>query len=137
MSIEKSLVLIKPDGVERNLIGKILEVYEREGLKIKNIKMEQITKEFAAKHYEEHKEKKFFNDLINYITRSPLVTLILEGENAVEKIRKLNGSTNPENAEFATIRKRFALSKEENTVHASDTLENAKKEIKLWFSEDN
>lgn len=137
MSIERSLVLIKPDGVERNLIGKILEVYEGEGLKIKNIKMEQITKEFAIKHYEEHKEKKFFRELINYITRSELVALILEGENAIKKIRRINGATNPENAEFATIRKRFALSKEENTVHASDSLENAKKEIKLWFNEDN
>ncbi len=85
MRIEKSLVLIKPDAVERNLIGKILEVYEGAGLKIKAMEMKQITKDFAEKHYEEHRDKQFFNSLIKYITRSPLVALILEGEDAIKK----------------------------------------------------
>ena len=133
MRLEKSLVLIKPDAVERNLIGKILEVYEGAGLKIKAMEMKQINKEFAEKHYEEHRDKQFFNSLIKYITRSPLVALILEGEDAINKIRSLNGATNPEKAEFGTIRRRFALSVTENSVHASDSIESAEKEIKLWF----
>ena len=115
MRLEKSLVLIKPDAVERNLIGKILEVYEGAGLKIKAMEMKQINKEFAEKHYEEHRDKQFFNSLIKYITRSPLVALILEGEDAINKIRSLNGATNPEKAEFGTIRRRFALSGTENS----------------------
>lgn len=133
MRLEKSLVLIKPDAVERNLIGKILEVYEGAGLKIKAMEMKQINKEFAEKHYEEHRDKQFFNSLIKYITRSPLVALILEGEDAINKIRSLNGATNPEKAEFGTIRRRFALSGTENSVRASDSIESAEKEIKLWF----
>ena len=133
MRLEKSLVLIKPDAVERNLIGKILEVYEGAGLKIKAMEMKQINKEFAEKHYEEHRDKQFFNSLIKYITRSPLVALILEGEDAIKKIRVLNGATNPEKAEFGTIRRRFALSGTENSVHSSDSIESAEKEIKLWF----
>ena len=133
MRLEKSLVLIKPDAVERNLIGKILEVYEGAGLKIKAMEMKQINKEFAEKHYEEHRDKQFFNSLIKYITRSPLVALILEGEDAINKIRSLNGETNPEKAEFGTIRRRFALSGTENSVHTSDSIESAEKEIKLWF----
>lgn len=133
MRLEKSLVLIKPDAVERNLIGKILEVYEGAGLKIKAMEMKQINKEFAEKHYEEHRDKQFFNSLIKYITRSPLVALILEGEDAINKIRSLNGATNPEKAEFGTIRRRFALSGTENSVHSSDSIESAEKEIKLWF----
>ncbi|AQW27516.1 nucleoside-diphosphate kinase [Clostridium perfringens] len=133
MRLEKSLVLIKPDAVERNLIGKILEVYEGAGLKIKAMEMKQINKEFAEKHYEEHRDKQFFNSLIKYITRSPLVALILEGEDAINKIRSLNGATNPEKAEFGTIRRRFALSGTENSVHVSDSIESAEKEIKLWF----
>ncbi|MDU7885984.1 MAG: nucleoside-diphosphate kinase, partial [Clostridium perfringens] len=87
----------------------------------------------AEKHYEEHRDKQFFNSLIKYITRSPLVALILEGEDAIKKIRALNGATNPEKAEFGTIRRRFALSGTENSVHSSDSIESAEKEIKLWF----
>lgn len=133
MSLERSLVLIKPDAVERNLIGKILGVYEGEGLKIVAMEMKEISKEFAKIHYEEHREKPFFNSLIKYITRSPLVVLVLEGEGAIEKIRAINGDTNPEKAEFGTIRRRFALSGTENSVHSSDSKESAKREIKLWF----
>lgn len=133
MSLERSFVIIKPDGVERNLIGKVLEVYEGAGLKVVHMRMEQISKELAEKHYEEHKEQPFFSGLIQYITRSRLVALVLEGEDAVAKIRKINGATNPQNAEFGTIRKRFAISKSENTVHASDSLDSARREIDLWF----
>ena len=133
MAVERSFVIIKPDGVERNLIGKILEVYEGAGLKVVAMRMEKISKELAEQHYEEHKNQPFFIDLIQYITRSRLLAIVLEGENAISKIRKLNGATNPQNAEFGTIRKRFAISKSENTVHASDSIESARREIELWF----
>lgn len=135
MSLEKSLVLIKPDAVERNIIGKILEVYEGAGLKIKAMEMKQITKDFAEKHYKKHEGKHFFDSLIKYITRSQLVALVIEGEDAIKKVRSLNGPTNPEKAEFGTIRRRFALSSTENSVHSSDSLESANREIKLWFPE--
>lgn len=134
MALERSFVIIKPDGVERNLIGKVLEAYEEAGLKVVNMRMEQIGKELAEKHYEEHTAQPFFNSLINYITRSKLVALVLEGDDAISKIRKINGATDPQNAEFGTIRRRFAVSKSENTVHASDSIESAKREIELWFT---
>lgn len=134
MALERSFVIIKPDGVERNLIGKVLEAYEEAGLKVVNMRMEQIGKELAEKHYEEHTAQPFFNSLIKYITRSKLVALVLEGDDAISKIRKINGATDPQNAEFGTIRRRFAVSKSENTVHASDSIESAKREIELWFT---
>ena len=131
--MEKSLVLIKPDAVEKNIIGKIINMYEVNDLKVVNFKMQKIDKELAIKHYEEHIGKVFFESLINFITRGPLCALILEGTNAIEKIRKINGSTNLEIAEEGTIRKLYASNNTENCVHASDSLENAKKEINLWF----
>lgn len=132
--MERSLVLIKPDAVERNLVGSIIKVYEESGLKVKDLKMEQITEDFAKRHYAEHKEKVFFEELIKYVTRSPLVAMVLEGENAVETIRRVNGVTDPTKAEEGTIRRLFAIDKTENSVHASDCPESAKKEIEIWFS---
>lgn len=131
--MEKSLVLIKPDAVEKNIIGKIINMYEVNDLKVVNFKMQKIDKELAIKHYEEHIGKVFFESLINFITRGPLCALILEGTDAIEKIRRINGSTNLEIAEEGTIRKLYASNNTENCVHASDSLENAKKEINLWF----
>lgn len=131
--MEKSLVLIKPDAVEKNIIGKIINIYEVNDLKIVDLKMKKIDKELAIKHYEEHIGKIFFEPLINFITRSPLCALIIEGENAIEKIRKINGSSNLEIAEEGTIRKLYASSNVENCVHASDSLESAKREISIWF----
>ena len=133
INLEKTLVLIKPDAVERNLIGKILTYYEDNGLKIIALKMEKVEKSFAEEHYKEHKGKAFFKDLIDYITRSPLCALVVEGEDAVDKVREINGSTKPENQKEGTIRKAFAKSITENSVHSSDSIESAKKEIKLWF----
>ncbi len=129
--MEKSLVLIKPDAVERNLIGSILSIYENAGLKIVNIKMEQVSEEKAIEHYKEHEGRDYFEPLIEYIRRSPLVALILEGENAIAKIRELNGSTT--NPAEGTIRHRFAISNRENSVHASDSVESAKREMAIWF----
>lgn len=131
--MERSLVLIKPDAVEKNIIGKIISMYEENDLKVVNLKMEKISKELATEHYEEHSGKGFFESLIDFITRGPLCALIVEGENAIEKIRKINGSTNPETAEEGTIRKLYASSNAENCVHASDSLESAQREINLWF----
>lgn len=133
--IERSVILIKPDGVERNIIGNILSCYEDNGLKIVELKLMKATKEIAEKHYSQHKGKGFYEELITFITRSPLCAMILKGEDAVAKIRKINGATSPSDAEEGTIRHRYARSKTENCVHASDNIESANEEMKLWFSE--
>ncbi|MBD7909757.1 MULTISPECIES: nucleoside-diphosphate kinase [Clostridium] len=131
--MERTLVLIKPDGVEQNIIGKIINFYEEAGLKIVALRMEKANEEVAMRHYEQHNDKFFYQDLIKYITRSPLCSLIIEGEGAIEKVRKINGSTNPIKAEKGTIRNLFAKSVTENCVHASDSLESAEREIAIWF----
>ena len=135
--IERSVVLIKPDGVERNIIGNIISCYEANGLKIVELKLMKATRKIAEKHYSQHKGKDFYEELITFITRSPLCAIILQGEDAVARIRKINGATSPTDAEEGTIRHRYARSKTENCVHASDTLESAKEEIELWFPEVN
>ncbi|MGL4771962.1 MAG: nucleoside-diphosphate kinase [Clostridium sp.] len=131
--MEKSLVLIKPDAVERNLIGEILSFYEKSGLKIVEMKMEKASREVAEGHYGEHKGKVFFEPTVEFIISSPLVALILEGEGAIEKIRKINGATDPAKAEEGTIRKLYATAMNRNCVHASDSVESANREIALWF----
>ncbi len=131
--MEKTLVLIKPDAVERNYVGKILGLYEEKGLKIVELKMLTATEELAKKHYAEHVEKPFFPELLSYITRSPLVALILEGDNAIAKVREINGSTDPKEAAEGTVRNLYAVSKSENSVHASDSVESAEREMTIWF----
>jgi nucleoside-diphosphate kinase len=133
--IEKSVVLIKPDGVERNIIGNILSCYEDNGLKIVALKLMRATREIAEKHYSQHKGKDFYEELITFITRNPLCAVIIQGEDAVTRIRSINGATSPTDAAEGTIRHRYARSKTENCVHASDTVESAKEEIALWFPE--
>lgn len=133
--VEKSMVLIKPDGVERNIIGNIISCYEANGLKVVELKLMQATREIAEKHYSQHKGKDFYEELITFITRSPLCAIILKGEDAVARVRKINGATSPTDAEEGTIRHRYARSKTENCVHASDTVESAKEEIELWFQD--
>ena len=135
--VEKSMVLIKPDGVEREIIGNIISVYEDNALKVENLKLMKATREIAEKHYSQHKDKPFFEELIAFITRGPLVAMILEGEDAVSRIRAINGATNPDEAAEGTIRHRYGRRKTENIVHASDSVEKAKEEIALWFSECN
>lgn len=130
---EKTLVLIKPDAVERHLIGTILNEYERNKLKIAEMKMLIVSKELAEEQYEEHKEKSFYDDLISYITRGPLVALVIEGENAIERVRTINGATDPEEAESNTIRALYGQNVTENSVHASDSPETAEREISIWF----
>lgn len=131
--MEKTLVLIKPDAVERNLIGKILTVYEEAGLQITALRMLQADLDLARKHYAEHEGRPYFDGLLAEITRGPLVALILEGGNAIGTVRTLNGKTNPKEAAPGTIRARFALDTSHNSVHASDSLENAQREMDLWF----
>lgn len=129
--MERSLVIIKPDAVERNLIGEILKIYESNNLKVCDFKMLTATKNLAEKHYSEHYGKPYFNDLISYLTRSPIVVIVLEGENVISKVRELNGAT--KNPAKGTIRNLFALSTTENSVHASDSVDSANREISIWF----
>ena len=131
--MEQTLSLIKPDAVERNLIGKIINVFEENNLIIKEIKKIHVDRQFAEKFYEMHKERPFFNDLCNFISSGPLVAIILEGDNAIQKNRDLMGATNPSEAKEGTIRKMFALSIDKNSVHGSDSPESAKREIELFF----
>lgn len=131
--MERTLVLIKPDAVERNLIGDIISIYEKKGMKITVMKLIKADRETAERHYEEHKGRSYYESLINFITRSPIVAMILEGENAVEQVRRINGATDPIKQDMGSIRGRFALSYSENSVHSSDSLQHAEREIKIWF----
>ncbi|MDD4859114.1 MAG: nucleoside-diphosphate kinase [Dehalococcoidales bacterium] len=134
MMIERSLVLVKPDATARNLSGAIIARLEQSGLKLVALKMLQMDKALAGRHYAVHKEKPFFGELVDYIISGPIVAMVLEGEGAVEHIRKLMGATNPQKAEPGTIRRDFGLDIQRNATHASDSVENAAKEISLFFS---
>ena len=136
MSNESTLVLIKPDGVNRALIGKVIEKLESTGLKITGMKLILIDKDLASKHYEQHKDKPFFSSLVNFITSSPVVALALNGENAIQKTRTMMGSTNPLESSPGTIRGDFGLSLEKNVIHGSANENDALREIKLYFSEE-
>jgi nucleoside-diphosphate kinase len=131
--MERTLILIKPDGVERKLIGEIISFYERKGLKIIALKLLKADIEKAKKHYEEHADKPYFEELINYITEDNLCALVVEGNNAVEIVRKINGDKDPLKADLGTIRGKYSSEKTRNLVHASDNIENAKREIGIWF----
>lgn len=133
--MERTLVLIKPDAVERGLIGEILSVYEKKGIKIKAMKLLKADRETAENHYEEHKGRSYYDNLITFITRSPIVAMVLEGNNVVEQVRRINGATDPSKQDMGSIRGRYALSYSENTVHSSDSPEHAEREIKIWFPE--
>jgi nucleoside-diphosphate kinase len=133
--MERTLVLIKPDAVERRLIGEIISMYEEEGFHISALKIINPSKEIAEKHYAEHTGKPFFDNLVNFITSGEVCALILGGNNVIAMVRKMNGATDPANAEAGTIRGRFAISMSENTVHASESMESAEREIKIWFPE--
>jgi nucleoside-diphosphate kinase len=133
--MQRTLSIIKPDAVEKGIIGKIISRFESNGLRIAALKKIQLTKDEAAKFYEVHKSRPFFNDLIAYISRSPVVVMVLEGDNAVNRNRELMGATNPQEAAEGTIRADFADSIEENAVHGSDSIENAEKEIAFFFAQ--
>ena len=131
---ERTLSIIKPDAVERNLVEKIRNFFTENNLKIKESKKIHITKEEASEFYKVHQSKPFYNDLCTYLASGPIVVMILEGENAVLANRKLMGATNPKDAEENTIRKLYGISIDKNSVHGSDSLDNAKKEIEFFFN---
>ncbi len=133
MGIEQTLSIIKPDAVAKNVIGEIYSRFEKSGLKIVNAIMIDLGKEEAEGFYEVHKDRPFFNDLVEFMTSGPVMITVLEGENAVLKNRELMGATNPKEAEPGTIRADFAESIDANAVHGSDSLENAKIEIDYFF----
>ena len=133
--MERSLVLIKPDAVQRRLAGAILARLEGQGLKMVAVKMLHLDKALARKHYAVHSDKPFFEGLVNYISSDPIIAAVFEGEKAVEIIRKIMGATDPAKAEAGTIRGDFGLDIERNAVHGSDSVENAGGEIKLFFAE--
>ena len=133
-NIEQTLSIIKPDAVERNLIDEIKKIFTENKLKIKESKKIHITKDEAAEFYKVHQSKPFYNDLCLYLSSGPIVVMVLEGENAVTANRKLMGATNPKEAEKNTIRNLFGISIDKNSVHGSDSLENAKKEINFFFN---
>ena len=133
MSNEQTLSIIKPDAVERNLTDEIKNIFLQNNLKIKESKKIHITKDEAADFYKVHQSKPFYNDLCAYLSSGPIVVLVLEGENAVFSNRKLMGSTNPKDAEENTIRKLYGISIDKNSVHGSDSVDNAKKEIDFFF----
>lgn len=133
--IERSLVIIKPDAVQRGLIGDILGRYEKRGLKIAALKLEVVSRETAERHYGEHKGKPFFDGLVEYITSAPSVLLILEGPDAIAITRTTNGATRPAEAAPGTIRADFGLTIGRNLVHASDSVEAAAREVGIFFGE--
>ena len=133
MSNEQTLSIIKPDAVERNLTEDIKNIFTKNNLNIKESKKIHITKDEAADFYKVHQSKPFYNDLCAYLSSGPIVVLILEGENAVLSNRKLMGATNPKDAEENTIRKLYGISIDKNSVHGSDSLDNAKQEISFFF----
>ena len=135
MTIQRTLSIIKPDATARNLTGKIIAMIEEAGLRIIAQKRVRWDREQAGKFYEVHKERPFYDDLVSFMTSGPIVLMVLEGEDAVARYRKLMGATNPEEAEPGTIRKQYAESLERNSVHGSDSEENAAREIALCFDE--
>ena len=132
-NIEQTLSIIKPDAVERNLVEKIKKIFEENNLLVKESKKIHITKDEASEFYKVHQSKSFYNDLCSYLSSGPIVVMILEGENAVLANRKIMGSTNPKDAEENTIRKLYGISIDKNSVHGSDSIDNAKKEIDFFF----
>ena len=132
-NIEQTLSIIKPDAVERNLIDEIKSIFTKNNLKIKQDKKIHLTKDEAAEFYKVHQSKPFYDDLCTYLSSGPIVVMILEGQNAVAHNRKLMGATDPKNAEENTIRKLYGISIDKNSVHGSDSADNAKKEISFFF----
>ena len=133
MSLQQTLCIIKPDAIERNIIGSIINILEKNDLKVIQLLMTHLTVEQARNFYSVHKGKPFYEDLVIYMTSNKVIAIVLEGENAVEKYRSIMGSTDPDAAKDGTIRKLFAESMKRNTVHGSDSLANAATEINFFF----
>ncbi len=136
MSVQRTLVLCKPDAVQRALVGRIVSRFEEKGLKIVGLKMLEVRQSLAHAHYQEHLEKPFFQELVAFITSSPVVALAIEGPNVVEVVRGLMGATNPQSAAQGTIRGDFGINLTKNLVHGSDSVASAKRELELFFSDE-
>jgi nucleoside-diphosphate kinase len=134
--VERTLIIVKPDGVQRGLVGRVLSRFEEKGLRIAGLKLMKVSNELAETHYGEHREKPFFGDLVSFITSSPVVVGVVEGPNAVAITRGLVGATNPADAAAGTIRGDFGLSIGMNIIHASDAVESGKREVSLFFNDD-
>lgn len=135
MAVEKTLVLVKPDGVRKHICGEIISRFERKGLALHAVKMVNVSVELAKKHYGEHEGKPFFQSLIDFITSGPVLAMVIEGNNAVAAVRQINGATDPLKAAPGSIRGDFGTCIDENIVHASDAPKTAAREIGLWFPE--
>lgn len=133
---ERTFIAIKPDGVKRNLIGRIITRFEEKGYKIIGLKLLLPTKQMAEKHYEEHKGKPFYPRLISYITSGPIVAMVVQGPNVIAEARRMMGSTKPEEAEAGTIRFEYAINQEYNIIHGSDCAASAEREIAIYFKEE-
>ncbi|MDK6862691.1 nucleoside-diphosphate kinase [Nosocomiicoccus ampullae] len=133
--MERTFLMIKPDGVQRNLIGPIVERLENKGFKIVGAKLMQVSDELAKTHYGEHSEKPFFGELVDFITSGPVFAMVLEGENIISTARLVVGATNPQEAALGTIRGDFGLTVGKNIIHGSDSPESAEREINLFFDE--
>jgi nucleoside-diphosphate kinase len=136
MAAEKTLVLLKPDAMRRHLAGEILRRFENRGLEIRAARLVAVERDLAGEHYAEHREKPFFGELVEFITSSPTLALVLEGEGAIAVVRTTVGATDPANAAPGTIRGDLALSMPDNLVHGSDSTESAEREIALWFGDE-
>lgn len=134
--MERTLIIVKPDGIQRGLAGEIITRLERRGLRIVGLKLMQITRELAENHYGEHQGKPFFNGLVNYITSAPVIVGVIEGTNAIEVVRTTIGATNPAKAAPGTIRGDLAVEIGRNLIHGSDSLESAAKEVARFFKDD-
>ena len=135
MTIERTLSIIKPDGVHKNLIGEVYRRFEQAGLKVIAARMLHLSTAQAEAFYAVHRERPFYRDLVNYMTTGPVIAQVLEGENAIETHRRIMGATDPKKADAGTIRKDFAASIEENVVHGSDAAETARQEISFFFAQ--
>jgi len=135
MAVERTLVLIKPDAMQRGLAGEILARFEQRGLVIREARLVQVDRELAEQHYAEHAEKPFFSELVAFITSAPTLALALEGESAIPVVRTTMGATNPADSEPGSIRGDLALSMPDNLVHGSDSPESAERELALWFGD--
>jgi nucleoside-diphosphate kinase len=132
---ERTFVMVKPDGLGRRLVGECIQRFERRGLKLVGLKIQILSEEKAHEHYEEHKGKSFFDSLVTFITSGPTVQMVWEGLDAVAQVRKMNGATNCAQAEVGSIRGDFGLNMSNNIIHASDSVDTARREIKLYFQE--
>lgn len=135
--MERTLIVVKPDGVQRGLSGEILARFEKRGFKLVACKLMTVSRELAEEHYEEHSAKPFFPGLVDFITSSPSLAMVFEGQNAIALSRQMIGATDPLNAATGSIRGDYTMDKQANLIHGSDSLESAARELKLWFPEVN